>query len=99
MRRKLLLGLVIALWGLAASSALQAQVTTTTLFGRVTDSTGGPLVGANVKATNNETNLTRTTQAGPDGEYRIELLPVGIIPWKSAPPASKNSCAPPSCWK
>jgi hypothetical protein len=77
MRRELLLGVVIALLGLVTSGGLLAQVTTTTVFGRVTDSTGSPLVGASVKATNKDTNLTRTTQSGPDGEYRIELLPVG----------------------
>src|SRR5580693_3176389 len=77
MRRRLLLGVVIALLGFMISGNLLAQVTTTTLFGRVTDATGSPLVGASVKATNKDTNLTRTTQSGPDGEYRIELLPVG----------------------
>lgn len=77
MRRKLWLGIWVAILGLGIPGGLEAQVTTTTLFGRVTDATGAPLVGARVTATNKDTNLTRAAQTGADGEYRMELLPVG----------------------
>ena len=77
MRRKFLLGVVIVLLGLAIPGALPAQVTTTTLFGRVTDSTGAAIARALVTATNKDTNLTRTEQTNTEGEYRMELLPVG----------------------
>ena len=77
MRRKLLLGVVIAVLGLAIPGALPAQVTTTTLFGRVTDSTGAAIAKAQVTVTNTDTNATRTEQTHTEGEYRVELLPVG----------------------
>ena len=77
MRRKFSLGAVIALLGLVIPGALPAQVTTTTLFGRVTDSTGAAIAQAQVTATNTDTNSTRTEKTNTEGEYRMELLPVG----------------------
>jgi hypothetical protein len=77
MRRKLLLGAVIAVWGLAIPGALPEQVTTTTLFGGVTDSTGAAIARAQVTATNTDTNAIRTEQTNAEGEYRMELPPVG----------------------
>ena len=77
MRRGWMLGVVIFLLGLAVPCGLHAQVTTTTLFGKVTDSTGASLVGAKVTATNRDTNQIRSTQTAEDGEYRLDLLPVG----------------------
>jgi hypothetical protein len=43
----------------------------------VTDANGGTIAGAAVTVTNTDTNLSRTAQTNADGEYRIELLPVG----------------------
>jgi hypothetical protein len=77
MRRRLMLGVIIGLLGFTITCTLHAQVTTTTLFGRVTDATGAPLMGARVTATNKDTNLARTTETSAEGEYRIEFLPVG----------------------
>ncbi len=54
-----------------------AQLTTTTLFGTVTDSSGALIAGAGVTATNTGTNLTRTVQSNPEGQYRLDFLPVG----------------------
>ena len=51
--------------------------TTTTLLGTVTDKTGGVVPGAEVTATNTGTNQTRTAQTSPQGEYRIDFLPIG----------------------
>jgi hypothetical protein len=51
--------------------------TTTTLLGTVTDKSGGVVPGAQVSAINTGTNLVRTTQTTPQGEYRIDFLPIG----------------------
>jgi hypothetical protein len=55
---------------------LHAQ-TTTTLFGTVTDRSGGVVPSATVTATNSGTNFSRTAQTNASGEYRIEFLPIG----------------------
>ena len=54
-----------------------AQITTTTLLGIVTDSTGASLPRAQITLTNSETNLVRNVTSEGDGAYRIEFLPVG----------------------
>ncbi len=60
-----------------APMVLSAQVTTTTLFGTVSDKTGAVVVGADITATNTGTNLARAGRTNEQGEYRIEFLPVG----------------------
>jgi hypothetical protein len=77
MRRRLVLGVVIGLLGLAITCTSQAQSTSTVMFGQITDATGATVSGAQVSVTNTETNLSRTAQTNGEGEYRIELLPVG----------------------
>src|SRR5882762_6071886 len=54
-----------------------AQISTTTLYGTVTDATGAAIPNATVTITQTETNLTRTVTTRSDGSYRAELLPVG----------------------
>lgn len=65
--------LLALLW----SSGLKAQITSTTIYGQVTDATGSGVPGAQVSVTNTETGLVRTIDTNDAGEYRIELLPVG----------------------
>jgi carboxypeptidase family protein len=60
-----------------APVVMAAQITTTTMFGTVTDKTGAVVVGADVTVTNTGTNLARSGKTNEQGEYRIELLPVG----------------------
>lgn len=55
----------------------RAQVTSATIVGTITDSSGAILPGAQVTARNSDTSLTRTVVSGADGGYRIEFLPVG----------------------
>ena len=61
---------------LLAGSLAQAQ-TTTTLFGTISDKTGGVVPAATITAINAGTNQTRTVQSNTQGEYRIEFLPIG----------------------
>jgi hypothetical protein len=59
------------------SLALNAQITTTTMIGTVTDKTGAVIVDAKVTAANTGTSLQRSVTTNAQGEYRIEFLPVG----------------------
>jgi outer membrane receptor protein involved in Fe transport len=67
---------VIALL-LAVPAMVEAQVTTATIVGNVTDSGGANVTGAQVTARNVETGLIRNTLSGDEGAYRLEFLPVG----------------------
>ena len=62
---------------LALPLAAVAQITTATIVGTVTDSSGAVLAGVQVTARNVDTSLTRTAPSGKDGAYRLEFLPVG----------------------
>jgi Carboxypeptidase regulatory-like domain/TonB dependent receptor len=77
MRGKFGMAVTLCLAAVLFSDALIAQVTTTTIYGRVTDANGGTIAGAQVAVTNTDTNLSRTAQTSAAGEYSIEFLPVG----------------------
>jgi Carboxypeptidase regulatory-like domain len=57
---------------------LQAQAQTATISGTATDASGAALVGASVKATNSETNISQSTTTDQQGRYTIAQLAVGI---------------------
>src|ERR1039458_4210427 len=61
---------------LALPLAAVAQITSATIVGTVTDSSGAVLAGVHVTARNADTGLTRTVTSGDDGAYRLEFLPV-----------------------
>jgi outer membrane receptor protein involved in Fe transport len=63
--------------GLFCSLSAQAQLSTATMFGNVTDSTGAAIPNANVTITQNQTAFVRKTKTNGQGEYRAEFLPVG----------------------
>jgi hypothetical protein len=77
MRRKLMLWAIVSLFALMATLSLQAQVTTATVTGNIKDTSGAVVLGAEITATNVDTNLARATKSNDLGEYRIEFLPVG----------------------
>src|SRR5260370_3594412 len=62
---------------LGLSGVLNAQTTSATVAGTVTDRTGAVVIDAKVTATNTGTNLQRSVKTNAQGEYRIEFLPVG----------------------
>lgn len=66
-----------ALLVLGSTSLLWAQTNTATLHGTVKDSTGAVVAGAQVTATNTDTNQSEVAKSGPDGAYRFESIPVG----------------------
>jgi outer membrane receptor protein involved in Fe transport len=54
-----------------------AQLSTATMFGTVTDSTGAVIPNATIRMVQTETNFTRTSTSKGDGSYREEFLPIG----------------------
>ena len=72
--RKILLALLWVCWGVAL---LQAQSTTATIQGLVTDQQKALVPGVMVTARNLETNATRSVISNDEGLYRIPNLPVG----------------------
>lgn len=65
------------LFSLLLCGISHAQLSTATLFGTVTDSTGALIPHATITLTQTDTNFTRTTTTKDDGSYREEFLPVG----------------------
>lgn len=59
------------------ASAAGAQVTTSTLAGRVLDSSGAALPGVTLAARQTETGLQRNTNSDSQGRYVIPALPPG----------------------
>jgi hypothetical protein len=76
-RQVLRLALLAALLTIAFVPIAEAQVTTATILGTITDASGGILPGATVTTRNVETGLTRTLPSNDVGEYRVEFLPIG----------------------
>jgi hypothetical protein len=54
-----------------------AQTSTARLSGRISDSSGGAIPGADVSIINENTNLARTTQSNEIGEYSIPAIQPG----------------------
>jgi carboxypeptidase family protein len=73
--RRVVVFVVFAVVGLL-SSYCPAQSERATLSGRVTDPKGAVIVGAQVEATNTDTNVGARTQTNKDGLYVIP----GLIP-------------------
>ena len=75
-------GLFVSLFRICVAGVLLclsagAQQVTGTIHGNVVDAQGGAIAGAQVTATNVDTNLTRAATTNAQGEYRIEFLPPG----------------------
>ena len=79
------LGLVVAVAVLLAPHAGWAQSSGVTgqIIGTATDTDGGAMPGATIKATNTETGFSRTAITDTAGFFRLDLLPVGIYDVKA----------------
>src|ERR1700674_4705402 len=53
------------------------QAVSATLFGRITDASGGSIAKATVTVVNSATGFSRSAQTSDDGEYTIPALPAG----------------------
>ena len=69
--------LAILLCMIVLTAEALAQVTTGTILGTVTDSTGAVLPGVSASIINVETGLSRTALTDTAGRYRASELPVG----------------------
>jgi hypothetical protein len=77
MKRAVFLGSLYLAAVLTSSLPVPAQVTTATIGGVISDATGAVLAGAEVIATNVDTNFSRTAATERNGRYSIKFLPVG----------------------
>ena len=59
------------------ASPLHAQVATGTILGNVKDTSGAAVPGAQVTATNVNTQFSRSTTTDAEGQYALLLLPLG----------------------
>jgi hypothetical protein len=79
MKRVMYLLLVgIVLLSLGTSNAFAQATASGTIQGTVTDKSGAVVSGAQVVAKNKATDLTRTATTSETGDYRFQLLPVGV---------------------
>jgi hypothetical protein len=70
----------VVLWGLASLPApvlAQAAANSGQIVGQIADSTGAAIVGAQVTARSEDTNLVRRATSDAAGRYAISLLPLG----------------------
>jgi len=54
-----------------------------TIFGTVTDPTGGAIPGVKITATNKDTGISRETSTGPTGDYVLSQLAIGTYTVKA----------------
>lgn len=74
MRKRLLF---IAFTLLAIASVIQAQVTTASMSGKVSEGSGEPLIGVNIQATHTPTGTVYYTITQPNGSYSFNNLRIG----------------------
>ena len=69
---------MIALAALALAAPMFAQdLRTATLVGTISDSSGAAVSGANISATNIDTNVVTRTKSNADGAYYVPFLIAG----------------------
>jgi hypothetical protein len=69
----------------------QSMSTTSTLSGTVSDPAGARIPKADVKLTNPEIGITRTSTAGPEGEFSFALLVAGTYTLEVSAPGFKTT--------
>ncbi len=69
--------IALCLGALVLQPALEAQVTTATVYGRVVDPSGAVIPGASIAASNDGTGAEFSTVTSAGGEFTITFLPAG----------------------
>src|SRR6266566_4975272 len=69
---KALICLILTCVALFAQSAATSQIS-----GTIHDPSGSSVAGAQVRAVQTDTGLSRTAETGPDGTYILQSLPTG----------------------
>src|SRR5690349_3008299 len=80
--------LISMLFALFVSSA-RGQVTTSSIYGTVTDSTGGVVAGATVTLTNAGTGASAAKATDADGSFVFDFVRVGTYRLKISAPGFK----------
>jgi hypothetical protein len=96
--KKLVSGFVVALTliGLAATLTLAwGQEVTASIVGTVTDPSGAPVKGAEVKATDTDHGTVWTAHTNDTGSYDLLRLPIGSYGVKVTAPGFQTSVQPP----
>src|ERR1039457_5045993 len=84
-------GLFALLIAALAAVGASAQLSTASLSGTITDSTGAVIPSAKITLTQTDTNFTRVATSKGDGTYHEEFLPIG--PYKvSVSEIGRASC-------
>jgi hypothetical protein len=87
---------VLAVLGMAAMlEPAFGQEVTASIVGTVTDQSGAPIKGADVKATDTERGTVWTTQTNITGAYTLLRLPIGTYGVKISAPGFDTSVRPP----
>jgi outer membrane receptor protein involved in Fe transport len=81
---------LLALLAIGLSTDAVAQLSTATLSGTVTDSTGAAVPNASITLTQTDTNFVRVSKSKGDGSYHEEFLPVGPYKLSVAAPGFKT---------
>jgi Carboxypeptidase regulatory-like domain/TonB dependent receptor-like, beta-barrel len=68
---------VAVIGALLLTTPVRGQVATGSILGTVTDSSGGAVPGAQVTATNLDTQYSRSATTDQSGQYSLPLMPVG----------------------
>ena len=77
---------LLFVFALCAVSALAQSTTTATLTGTVSDPTQAVVPDAKITVTRADTGIRREARGGPDGHYRVVLLPPGLYDIKVEKP-------------
>ena len=81
---------IIILVALAGANSTQAQVTTGTVRGVVTDQAGAVVPNATVTITDPKTKNSQTAQSGSQGDYQFNNLLAGTYVITVQPPPDSN---------
>jgi len=76
-RARFILFAFAAVFLAALPSSVQAQITTGSIYGTISDSSGGLLPGVKVTCTNEGTLVSKDTTSDTNGSYQFTELPVG----------------------
>lgn len=70
-------GLLLLFFSMLVGGSATAQQATAQVTGRITDTSGAIIVGAEVTLRNSQTGVTRKAVTNKDGEYLFTLVPIG----------------------
>jgi hypothetical protein len=85
--------LIVTGMGMVGSAI--SQEVTAAIVGTVTDPSGAPIKGANVKATDSERGTVWTAETNDSGSYNLLRLPIGTYGVKVTAPGFQTSVQPP----